>query len=87
MREPLEQDWRSTLTLREEKRAGKPDEKGLGFGTLGRNKERKMEQLRAKLHTDEELRWLDHGKTLREQSVIELFFFDFHFFLHKNQIK
>uniref|UniRef100_A0A915B5P5 FERM domain-containing protein n=1 Tax=Parascaris univalens TaxID=6257 RepID=A0A915B5P5_PARUN len=68
VRQPLEQDWKSTLTLREEKR-GKSEERGVGFGTLSRNKEKKMEQLRAKLHTDEELLWLDHGKTLREQSV------------------
>lgn len=68
MRQSQDQDWRSTLTLKEERR-GKSEERGLGFGTLGRNKEKKMEQLRAKLHTDEELLWLDHGKTLREQSV------------------
>lgn len=68
MRQPLDQDWRSSLTLKEERR-GKSEERVIGFGTLGRNKEKKMEQLRAKLHTDEELQWLDHGKTLREQSV------------------
>ncbi|VDN06084.1 unnamed protein product [Thelazia callipaeda] len=68
VRQSPDQDWRSTLTLRDEKR-GKSEERGIGFGTLGRNKEKKMEQLRQKLHTDEELLWLDHGKTLREQSV------------------
>lgn len=68
MRQSLDHDWRSSLTLKDERR-GKSEERGLGFGTLGRNKEKKMEQLRAKLHTDEELLWLDHGKTLREQSV------------------
>uniref|UniRef100_A0A915Q6F4 FERM domain-containing protein n=1 Tax=Setaria digitata TaxID=48799 RepID=A0A915Q6F4_9BILA len=70
VRQSLDQDWRSTLTLKEERR-GRSEERGLGFGTLGRNKEKKMEQLRAKLHTDEELLWLDHGKTLREQSVTD----------------
>ncbi|VDN24157.1 unnamed protein product [Gongylonema pulchrum] len=70
VRQPSDQDWRSTLTLKEEKR-GRSEDRGLGFGTLGRNKERKMEQLRAKLHTDEELLWLDHGKTLREQSIAD----------------
>lgn len=70
VRQPPDQDWKSTLTLKEDKR-GKSEERGIGFGTLGRNKEKKMEQLRAKLHTDEELLWLDHGKTLREQSVAD----------------
>uniref|UniRef100_A0A8R1TSD6 FERM domain-containing protein n=1 Tax=Onchocerca volvulus TaxID=6282 RepID=A0A8R1TSD6_ONCVO len=70
VRQSLDHDWRSTLTLKEERR-GKSEERGLGFGTLGRNKEKKMEQLRAKLHTDEELLWLDHGKTLREQAIAD----------------
>ncbi|KHJ45469.1 I/LWEQ domain protein [Trichuris suis] len=41
------------------------------LGTLTRSKEKKMEQLRKQLHTDEELNWLDHSKTLREQGVDE----------------
>ncbi|KAI4816235.1 hypothetical protein KUCAC02_008569 [Chaenocephalus aceratus] len=45
-------------------------------GTLKRDKtllrdERKMEKLKQKLHTDDELNWLDHGRTLREQGVEE----------------
>uniref|UniRef100_A0AC35TN27 FERM domain-containing protein n=1 Tax=Rhabditophanes sp. KR3021 TaxID=114890 RepID=A0AC35TN27_9BILA len=41
------------------------------FGTLGRKKEKKMENLRLKNHTDEELDWIDHNKTLREQGIEE----------------
>ncbi|MGE5932737.1 hypothetical protein ACQJ2G_24995, partial [Klebsiella quasipneumoniae] len=33
--------------------------------------EKKMEKLKQKLHTDDELNWLDHGLTLREQGVKE----------------
>ncbi|KAK3099739.1 hypothetical protein FSP39_008848 [Pinctada imbricata] len=55
-----------------------PDEmKGtISRGTLSRMKEKsiakdeeKMEKLRKKLHTDEELDWLDHSKSLAEQGV------------------
>ena len=43
-----------------------------GFmNTIGRKKEKKIQQLRAKLHTDEEIQWLDHAKTLREQGIPE----------------
>nr|XP_047911866.1 talin-1 isoform X1 [Anser cygnoides]XP_047911868.1 talin-1 isoform X1 [Anser cygnoides] len=43
-------------------------------GTLKKDKtllrdERKMEKLKQKLHTDDELNWLDHGRTLREQGI------------------
>uniref|UniRef100_A0A8D2JGE9 Talin 1 n=1 Tax=Varanus komodoensis TaxID=61221 RepID=A0A8D2JGE9_VARKO len=43
-------------------------------GTLRKDKtllrdEKKMEKLKQKLHTDDELNWLDHGRTLREQGV------------------
>uniref|UniRef100_A0A8C7E221 Talin 1 n=1 Tax=Naja naja TaxID=35670 RepID=A0A8C7E221_NAJNA len=31
--------------------------------------EKKMERLKQKLHTDDELNWLDHGRTLREQGI------------------
>eukprot|EP00058_Branchiostoma_floridae_P006926 XP_002592414.1 hypothetical protein BRAFLDRAFT_67280 [Branchiostoma floridae] len=31
--------------------------------------EKKMEALKKKLHTDDELNWLDHGRTLREQGI------------------
>uniref|UniRef100_A0A452SRS1 Talin 1 n=1 Tax=Ursus americanus TaxID=9643 RepID=A0A452SRS1_URSAM len=45
-------------------------------GTLRKDKtllrdEKKMEKLKQKLHTDDELNWLDHGRTLREQGVEE----------------
>uniref|UniRef100_A0AAQ5X3I9 Talin 1 n=1 Tax=Amphiprion ocellaris TaxID=80972 RepID=A0AAQ5X3I9_AMPOC len=45
-------------------------------GTLKRDKtllrdDKKMEKLKQKLHTDDELNWLDHGRTLREQGVEE----------------
>ncbi|KAJ8252503.1 hypothetical protein COCON_G00218150 [Conger conger] len=33
--------------------------------------ERKMEKLKAKLHTDDDLNWLDHSRTFREQGVEE----------------
>ncbi|XP_064421922.1 talin-2 [Latimeria chalumnae] len=33
--------------------------------------ERKMEKLKAKLHTDDDLNWLDHSRTFREQGVDE----------------
>ncbi|XP_066270432.1 talin-1-like isoform X14 [Branchiostoma lanceolatum] len=36
--------------------------------TLQRD-EKKMEALKKKLHTDDELNWLDHGRTLREQGI------------------
>ncbi|XP_058472687.1 talin-1 isoform X2 [Solea solea] len=46
------------------------------MGTLKRDKtllrdDKKMEKLKQKLHTDDELNWLDHGRTLREQGVEE----------------
>uniref|UniRef100_A0A0N4ZUP8 FERM domain-containing protein n=1 Tax=Parastrongyloides trichosuri TaxID=131310 RepID=A0A0N4ZUP8_PARTI len=41
------------------------------FGTMNRKKQKKLEQLRHKLHTDEELLWVDHGKTLREQGIMD----------------
>uniref|UniRef100_A0A914UKX2 Talin 1 n=1 Tax=Plectus sambesii TaxID=2011161 RepID=A0A914UKX2_9BILA len=56
--------YRSTGTLPK-----KEEKSGFGTLTLGRSKEKKMEQLRAKLHTDEELNWVDHSKTLREQGI------------------
>ncbi|KAI1707689.1 FERM central domain-containing protein [Ditylenchus destructor] len=37
--------------------------------TIGRKKEKQIQQLRAKLHTDEE--WVDQSKTLREQNIGE----------------
>ncbi|KAJ8260864.1 hypothetical protein COCON_G00165870 [Conger conger] len=46
-------------------------------GTLKKDKtllrdDKKMEKLKQKLHTDDELNWLDHGRTLREQGVEEI---------------
>uniref|UniRef100_A0A8C3KPL9 TLN1 protein n=1 Tax=Calidris pygmaea TaxID=425635 RepID=A0A8C3KPL9_9CHAR len=43
-------------------------------GTIKKDKtllrdEKKMEKLKQKLHTDDELNWLDHGRTLREQGI------------------
>ena len=72
VRQPSEDESKPSTVTKEEKRS-KSEEKGLAFGTLGRNKEKRMEQLRAKLHTDEQLMWLNHGKTLLEQSVFAYF--------------
>ncbi|KAK3096284.1 hypothetical protein FSP39_025308 [Pinctada imbricata] len=46
-----------TLTLKKEKSIAKDQDK--------------LEKMRKKLHTDDELEWLDHSKTLREQGVTE----------------
>ncbi|XP_077120285.1 talin-2 isoform X2 [Ranitomeya variabilis] len=45
-------------------------------GTLKKDRtllrdEKKMEKLKAKLHTEDELNWLDHSRTFREQGVDE----------------
>uniref|UniRef100_A0ABM5EYZ9 Talin-2 n=1 Tax=Pogona vitticeps TaxID=103695 RepID=A0ABM5EYZ9_9SAUR len=45
-------------------------------GTLKKDRtllrdEKKMEKLKAKLHTDDDLNWLDHSRTFREQGVDE----------------
>ncbi|KAJ8344555.1 hypothetical protein SKAU_G00318840 [Synaphobranchus kaupii] len=47
-----------------------------GTGTMWKDRsllrdERKMEKLKAKLHTDDDLNWLDHSQTFREQGVEE----------------
>ncbi|XP_055078502.1 talin-2 [Periophthalmus magnuspinnatus] len=53
------------------------DKKEEGTGTLKKDRtlllrdERKMEKLKAKLHTDDDLNWLDHSRTFREQGVEE----------------
>ncbi|XP_051989863.1 talin-2-like [Xyrauchen texanus] len=52
------------------------EKKDEGTGTLKKDRtllreERKMEKLKAKLHTDDDLNWLDHGCTFREQGVEE----------------
>uniref|UniRef100_A0A6Q2X2P9 Talin 2a n=1 Tax=Esox lucius TaxID=8010 RepID=A0A6Q2X2P9_ESOLU len=51
-------------------------EDGHETGTLKKDRtllrdERKMEKLKAKLHTDDDLNWLDHSRTFREQGVEE----------------
>nr|XP_057930844.1 talin-2 isoform X2 [Doryrhamphus excisus] len=53
------------------------DKKEDSMGTLKKDRtlllrdERKMEKLKAKLHTDDDLNWLDHSRTFREQGVEE----------------
>uniref|UniRef100_A0A3P9NT26 Talin 2 n=1 Tax=Poecilia reticulata TaxID=8081 RepID=A0A3P9NT26_POERE len=53
------------------------DKKEESTGTLKKDRtlllrdERKMEKLKAKLHTDDDLNWLDHSRTFREQGVEE----------------
>ncbi|XP_026310862.1 talin-2 [Piliocolobus tephrosceles] len=52
------------------------EKKEEGTGTLKKDRtllrdERKMERLKAKLHTDDDLNWLDHSRTFREQGVDE----------------
>ncbi|XP_043934374.1 talin-1 [Protopterus annectens] len=52
------------------------EKKEENVGTLKKDKtllrdDKKMEKLKQKLHTDDELNWLDHGRTLREQGVDE----------------
>ncbi|XP_066503310.1 talin-2a [Hoplias malabaricus] len=52
------------------------EKKDDGMGSLKKDRtllrdERKMEKLKAKLHTDDDLNWLDHGRTFREQGVEE----------------
>ncbi|KAE9419292.1 hypothetical protein Angca_004463, partial [Angiostrongylus cantonensis] len=62
----------SMMNLKDERSRTIDGEQRKGMmGTLGRKKEQKLEQLRQKLHTDEELDWVDHSKTLREQGIGE----------------
>ncbi|GMT28060.1 hypothetical protein PFISCL1PPCAC_19357, partial [Pristionchus fissidentatus] len=78
VRESPMQNGRSTADLRSTERVKTMDGYGgrgekstpLG-GTLGRRKEKNMEQLRQKLQTDDDLNWVDQGKTLREQGIGE----------------
>ncbi|CAB3407941.1 unnamed protein product [Caenorhabditis bovis] len=69
VRDDILNNGNSTWNLREER--SRSTERGGMMGTLGRKKEQKLEELRKKLHTDEELPWLDHNKTLREQNISE----------------
>ncbi|XP_009696123.1 PREDICTED: talin-2-like, partial [Cariama cristata] len=55
---------------------GIEEKKEESTGTLKKDRtllrdERKMEKLKAKLHTDDDLNWLDHSRTFREQGVDE----------------
>ncbi|XP_063169958.1 talin-2 isoform X2 [Candoia aspera] len=55
---------------------GSEEKKEEGTGTLKKDRtllwdEKKMEKLKAKLHTDDDLNWLDHSRTFREQGVDE----------------
>lgn len=54
-----ENDYTGTLTLKRDKR---DKERGVDV---------KMEQLKKKLKTDDDLNWVDHSKTLREQGIDE----------------
>ncbi|KAK6492675.1 talin-1 [Huso huso] len=52
------------------------EKKEENYGTLKKDKtlmrdDKKMEKLKQKLHTDDDMNWLDHGRTLREQGVEE----------------
>ena len=62
---------RSTSSLDDRNGYKENDTTGRFMNTIGRKKEKKIQQLRAKLHTDEELQWVDHAKTLREQNIDE----------------
>ncbi|EFO84615.1 hypothetical protein CRE_03910 [Caenorhabditis remanei] len=62
----------SAWNLKDKDNRSKSSDRGGGvYGTMRRKDEAKMEELRKKLHTDEELPWLDHQKTLREQAISE----------------
>ncbi|CAD5207938.1 unnamed protein product [Bursaphelenchus xylophilus] len=41
------------------------------MNTIGRRREKQVQQLRAKLHTDDDVCWLDSNRTLREQGIGE----------------
>ncbi|XP_048523491.1 talin-1 isoform X1 [Dendroctonus ponderosae] len=66
-----------SLVLEEPENQENIDSRNYGTLTLKRKKEErekkndKMEQLRKKLHTDDEVNWLDPSKTLREQGIDE----------------
>lgn len=65
-----------SLVLEEPENEENIDNRNYGTLTLKRKKEEKerdakMEQLRKKLRTDDEVNWLDPSKTLREQGIDE----------------
>lgn len=43
--------------------------KDAGGGTLARRDQKKLDEMKKKLHTDDGLNWLDHSKTLRQQGI------------------
>uniref|UniRef100_A0A8W8NSW4 Talin-1 n=1 Tax=Magallana gigas TaxID=29159 RepID=A0A8W8NSW4_MAGGI len=59
VREMLDDKKEKTLTLRRDKSIAKD--------------QKKLDEMRKKLHTeDDELEWLDHSRTLREQGVLDV---------------
>ncbi|XP_064644928.1 talin-1-like isoform X16 [Lineus longissimus] len=57
VKELTDEEKEKTMTLKRER-------------TLARD-QKKLEEMKKKLHTDDELNWLDHAKTLREQGIDE----------------
>ncbi|XP_065932450.1 uncharacterized protein [Magallana gigas] len=58
VREMMDDEKEKTLTLRRDKSIAKD--------------QKKLDEMKKKLHTDDELEWLDHSRTLREQGVLDL---------------
>eukprot|EP00105_Crassostrea_gigas_P036572 XP_019920720.1 PREDICTED: talin-1-like isoform X1 [Crassostrea gigas] len=59
VREMMDDKKEKTLTLRRDKSIDKD--------------QKKLDEMRKKLHTeDDELEWLDHSRTLREQGVLDV---------------
>lgn len=48
---------------------GQTNGKGGLRNTIGRRKDKEMQQLKDKLHTDSDIAWVDPTKTLREQQI------------------
>lgn len=55
VRELAEEEKEKTMTLKRDKSIAKD--------------QKKLEEMRRKLHTDDDINWLDHSKTLREQGI------------------
>nr|XP_034319549.1 LOW QUALITY PROTEIN: talin-1-like [Crassostrea gigas] len=58
VREMMDDEKEKTLTLRRDKSIAKD--------------QKKLDEMKKKLHTDDELEWLDHSRTLREQGVLDV---------------
>ncbi|XP_052693150.1 talin-1-like [Crassostrea angulata] len=58
VREMMDDEKEKTLTLRQDKSIAKD--------------QKKLYEMRKKLRTDDELEWLDHSRTLREQGVLDV---------------